>query len=63
MAIEQKNTTGSLLVVLAIIAVLGVVVVSSFQASQPITVNTGDQSPDRNILTVTGTHELQVAPD
>lgn len=63
MAIEQKNTTSSLLVVLAIIAVLGVVVVSSFQASQPITVNTGDQSPDRNILTVTGTHELQVAPD
>lgn len=63
MAIEQKTTSGSLLIILAIIAVLGVIVVSSFQAMQPITVNTGDQSPDRNILTVTGTHEMQVAPD
>jgi len=63
MATEQKNTMGMLLVVLAIVAVIGVVVVSSFQAARPITINSGPQSPDRNILTVTGTHEMQVAPD
>jgi hypothetical protein len=63
MATEQKNTTSSLLVVLAIVAVIGVIVVSSFEAAKSITVNTGEQSPDRNILTVTGTHELEVAPD
>jgi uncharacterized protein YggE len=62
MAIEQKNP-GGLLVVLAIVAVLGVIVVSSMQAIRPITVNTGPQSPDRNILTVTGTHEMEVTPD
>jgi hypothetical protein len=62
MATEQ-NRTGTLPLVIAALAVLGLVAVALLRPPAPISVTTGPQSPDRNILTVTGTHELEVAPD
>ena len=65
MAIEtpSNNGTNKALVVLAVIAVIGIIAVSSFKAAAPVTINSGPQSPDRNILTVSGTSDMKVAPD
>ncbi len=63
MASESNSSMGWIVVAIALIAVLGVAAVAMLRAPTPITVQTGPQSPDRNILSVTGTHELQVAPD
>ena len=56
------DKTSILALVVAIVAVIGVVVVASLKTGAPITVNTSPLD-QRNILTVSGTKDLEVAPD
>jgi uncharacterized protein YggE len=58
-----ENKSSWMILVIAAIAILAVAAVSLTKQTPPVTVYGGDQAADRNILSVTGTHELSVAPD
>jgi uncharacterized protein YggE len=63
MASTPENKSSWMILIIAAIAILAVAAVSLTKQAPPVTVYGGDQAADRNILSVTGTHELVVAPD
>lgn len=59
---HQENHIQSMLIGLAIVAVIGLVIVAGLRSSAPTTINTSP-STNQDTLSVTGTYQTDVAPD